>query len=175
MVSQVYPRTHNAVPVQSPPTTTTSATSTSPPDPKMDLTAVEAALRGMFILFYIIYLLIKSIIIFFFTLILPPLTLAPTSASHHNTESLAHSPSFISQFSYITTIFNNCIIEYQAKNERPPSQTMWHVHNRWGLFAWIEFGLKIGGCLTIFINLTTISTNVKVSLLRILVHTLYII
>lgn len=57
--------------------------------------------------------------------------------------------------------------EKEYKMERMPKRTMWHVHNRWGLFAWIEFGLKIIACITAFISLTTITTSLKVSLLRV--------
>lgn len=46
--------------------------------------------------------------------------------------------------------------------------SVWHIHNKWGLFAWLEFGLKICACFTAFIALTTINTTLKVSLVRII-------
>jgi len=46
--------------------------------------------------------------------------------------------------------------------------SFWHLQNHWGLFAWIEFGLKIIGSFTGFIALTSIGTTLQLSVVRII-------
>jgi len=62
----------------------------------------------------------------------------------------------------------------QQEQQYVHNGTMWHVHNRWGLFAWIEFGLKIVGCVTAFISLTTMGTIILISLVRIVEIILFV-
>jgi len=56
---------------------------------------------------------------------------------------------------------------WEEEAHKHANASAWHLQNRWGLFAWIEFGLKIIGSFVALISLTTISATAKLSLVRI--------
>jgi len=77
------------------------------------------------------------------------------------------SPKLIELNNIQSVLRNKPVLERLPPQGTLPRRNLWHIHNRWGLFAWIEFGLKIIGVLTAFISLTSIHGGLKISLLRV--------
>jgi len=50
---------------------------------------------------------------------------------------------------------------------KPQAITSWHFKAQWGILVWTELTLKTAAILTALITLTTVNSNLKISLLRV--------